>query len=70
MVNSSVPAEDLAQRKSAPNGKQPWTNDDDTKLRRWADTKSQREIAVALGRSISAVESRVRILRLKKRQSL
>jgi hypothetical protein len=66
MVNSLRPAEDLALRKSAPNRRQPWTNDDDAKLRLWANIKSQREIAVALGRSISAVESRVRILRLNR----
>jgi len=66
MVNSLRPAEDLALRKSAPNRRQPWTNDDDAKLRLWANIKSQREIAVALGRSISAVESRVRSLGLNR----
>jgi hypothetical protein len=65
MATSTNPADDLAQRKNAVNSRQTWTNDDDTRLLLMAGSKSQREIDVELGRSVSAVETRIRSLRMK-----
>jgi NAD+--asparagine ADP-ribosyltransferase len=69
MATSKNPVDDLAQRKNAVNRRQVWTDYDDTKLRLMAGWKSQREIAVELGRSLSAVETRARSLRMKYSQA-
>lgn len=65
MATSAISTDDHARRKSAMNNRKAWTNDKYNRLLFMPDSDSRREIVVKLGRSVSAVETRIRNLGMK-----